>query len=66
MLLGYLVLKQQSLWGAIVFHILFNCVNDMLIINESMYIVLIGFVVLSLIIVNIYRRNEICLIKNEN
>lgn len=65
-LLGFLVLKQQSLWGAIVFHILFNVVNDMLIINKSVYIVLIGFTVVSLFIISTYRRKEINLIKNEN
>lgn len=65
-LLGFLVLKQQNIWGAIVFHVLFNVINDMLILNKSVYIVLIGFVMVSLFIINTCRRKETHLIKNEN
>lgn len=52
------------IWSAIVFHILLDFINDVLIINKYSYIVLIGFIVISLFI--IYKRNEIYLIKNEN
>ncbi|OOM14416.1 CPBP family intramembrane glutamic endopeptidase [Clostridium saccharobutylicum] len=64
-LLGFLVLRQQSLWSAIVFHILLDFINDILIINKSSYIVIIGFIVISLFI-GVYKRNEIYLIRNEN
>ncbi len=65
-LLGFLVLQQRSLWGAIVFHILFNCVNDMLILSKSVYVVLPGFIIVSLFIISNYRRNQILVIKNAN
>ncbi|GAA0076821.1 type II CAAX endopeptidase family protein [Clostridium sp. CTA-5] len=63
-ILGFLVLQQQNLWGAIVFHILFNCVNEILILNKSVYVVLTGFVIVELFLISVYKKNQIHVIKN--
>ena len=65
-ILGFLVVQQQNLWGAIVFHILFNCVNEILILNKSLYVVLTGFVIVGLFLISVYKKKQIHLIKNKN
>ena len=56
--------KQKSIWGAIIFHILFDSINEMLIVNRSLEITLTALIIIVFFIISIYREKRIHLIKN--
>ncbi len=55
--------KYYSLWE-VSFHILFDSINEMLIVNRSLEITLTALIIIVFFIISIYREKRIHLIKN--